>query len=81
MVVYLFQEGRGINIVNKIKAYQLQQNRRDTVDANTDLGLPPDLRSYNVVKDILDELEVVSIDLMTNNPDKISKLLDVGVVV
>jgi GTP cyclohydrolase II len=81
MVVYLFQEGRRINIVNKIKAYQLQQNGRDTVGANTDLGLPPDLRSYNVVKDILDELQVVSIDLMTNNPDKISKLLDVGVVV
>lgn len=81
MVVYLFQEGRGINIVNKIKAYQLQQNGRDTVDANTDLGLPPELRNYNVVKDILDELVVVSVDLMTNNPDKISKLQDVGVVV
>lgn len=81
MVIYLFQEGRGINIVNKIKAYELQQNGRDTVDANTDLGLPPELRNYSVVKDILDELRVVSVDLMTNNPDKISKLQDVGVVV
>jgi len=81
MVIYLFQEGRGINIVNKIKAYELQQNGRDTVDANTDLGLPPELRNYSVVKDILDELGVVSLDLMTNNPDKISKLQDVGVIV
>lgn len=81
MVIYLFQEGRGINIVNKIKAYELQQNGRDTVDANTDLGLPPELRNYSVVKDVLDELGVVSVDLMTNNPDKISKLQDVGVVV
>jgi GTP cyclohydrolase II len=81
MVIYLFQEGRGINIVNKIKAYELQQNGRDTVDANTDLGLPTELRNYSVVKDILDELGVGSVDLMTNNPDKISKLQDVGVVI
>jgi GTP cyclohydrolase II len=81
IVIYLFQEGRGINIVNKIKAYNLQQKGRDTVDANTDLGLPPEMRRYEVVKDILDELQVVSVDLMTNNPDKISKMQDVGVVI
>lgn len=81
ILIYLFQEGRGINIINKIKAYNLQQAGRDTVDANTDLGLPAELRKYDVVKDILDDAGVKSIDLMTNNPDKISKLQDVGVVI
>jgi GTP cyclohydrolase II len=81
ILIYLFQEGRGINIINKIKAYELQQGGRDTVEANTDLGLPPELRNYSAVKDILDEMGVASIDLMTNNPDKIAKLQDVGVVV
>jgi GTP cyclohydrolase II len=81
LVIYLFQEGRGINIINKIKAYELQAEGADTEEANELLGLPPDLRNYDIVKDILDDLEVKSISLMTNNPEKIDQLQSMGVII
>lgn len=81
VVIYLLQEGRGINILNKIKAYDLQSKGVDTVDANEALGLPAEMRQYEVVDDILMDLGVKSIDLMTNNPDKFNKLHSLGVII
>ncbi|HEY0481422.1 MAG TPA: GTP cyclohydrolase II [Kofleriaceae bacterium] len=81
VVVYLVQEGRGIGLGNKIRAYQLQDEGADTVDANLQLGFDPDLRSYDLAAGILADLEVGSVRLMTNNPQKISGLERAGVVV
>ena len=81
LVIYLFQEGRGINIINKIKTYELQSDGINTVEANERLGLPPELRQYGIVRDILFDLEIKSVALMTNNPDKISKLQSTGVII
>ncbi len=81
ILLYLFQEGRGMNILNKIDAYHLQDQGYDTVEANLELGFPDEMREYDVVYDILEDLGVKSINLMTNNPDKINKLSKVGVVV
>jgi GTP cyclohydrolase II len=78
-VVYLRgQEGRGIGLGNKILAYQLQDQGRDTVEANLDLGLPVDTRTYQVAARILAHLGVRSIRLMTNNPGKMEKLAQHG---
>jgi GTP cyclohydrolase II len=72
MVIYLQQEGRGIGLANKIAAYALQDTKGlDTVDANRALGLPDDVREYTAVANILDDLDVRSIRLMTNNPRKV----------
>ena len=79
MILYLFQEGRGINMINKVKAYDLQQKGFDTVSANEFLGIPAEMRSYAVVKDVLKDFSVKSIRLITNNPDKVSKVLDLGI--
>lgn len=81
VLIYLFQEGRGINIINKIKTYALQEKGLDTVDANEFIGLPAELRQYNVVKDILQDLKIKSINLISNNSDKTYKLLDLGIIV
>ncbi|RZL01083.1 MAG: GTP cyclohydrolase II [Rubrivivax sp.] len=81
IVLYLRQEGRGIGLSNKVRAYQLQSRGYDTVDANRALGLPDDARSYEVVPEMLAHFEVPSISLMTNNPDKLSKLTTLGVKV
>ena len=71
IIVYLRQEGRNIGIINKLKAYALQEKGLDTVEANLQLGLPADDRDFNVAIDILKILEVKEINLLTNNPEKI----------
>lgn len=79
VVVYLRQEGRGIGLVNKLKAYALQAQGHDTVDANRLLGLPDDTRRYDAAASILAYLGVQSVSLMTNNPLKIDGLRALGV--
>jgi GTP cyclohydrolase II len=81
VVIYLRQEGRGIGLGNKIRAYALQQQGADTVDANTRLGFAADARRYHSAAEILDDLEVSSVALMTNNPAKVDALRADGVVV
>ena len=72
IILYLRQEGRNIGIINKIKAYQLQEMGFDTVEANLKLGLPADGRDFSVAVEILNILGVEKINLLTNNPDKLS---------
>ena len=81
LVLYLRQEGRGIGLGEKIRAYQLQQQGFDTVDANRELGFADDLRSYHMVRQMLEDLEVRSVALMTNNPTKVDGLRRDGVEV
>ena len=80
-VLYLRQEGRSIGLVNKIRAYALQDKGYDTVDANRCLGLPDDGRNYGVARDMLDYLRVRSVRLLTNNPAKVGALRGLGVKV
>lgn len=70
IIVYLRQEGRNIGIINKLRAYELQEKGRDTVEANLDLGLPADGRDFSVAIEILKQLGVSEINLLTNNPLK-----------
>lgn len=81
VVVYLVQEGRGIGLGNKVRAYQLQDAGADTVDANLQLGFDADHRSYDLAAGILADLGVTSVRLMTNNPQKLSGLEGAGVVI
>ncbi len=81
VLVYLRQEGRGIGLGNKIKAYALQARGHDTFEANRLLGFPDDLRRYDVAAEVLRQLGVRSVDLITNNPRKIAELVDAGVPV
>jgi GTP cyclohydrolase II len=80
-VLYLRQEGRGIGLLNKIKAYRLQELGLDTVEANLYLGFPDEARDYKVAAKMLALLGIESLRLLTNNPDKIDKLRAEGVVV
>jgi 3,4-dihydroxy 2-butanone 4-phosphate synthase / GTP cyclohydrolase II len=82
VLIYLRgHEGRGIGLLAKLQAYQLQEGGRDTVDANLDLGLPADARHYGAATQILKDLGVASVRLMTNNPDKTESLESYGVPV
>jgi 3,4-dihydroxy 2-butanone 4-phosphate synthase/GTP cyclohydrolase II len=81
MVIYLRQEGRGIGLLNKLRAYNLQDEGYDTVDANLILGHQADERDYTVAARILKDWDVASIRLITNNPNKIESLRALGVAV
>jgi 3,4-dihydroxy 2-butanone 4-phosphate synthase/GTP cyclohydrolase II len=79
--IYLRQEGRGIGLANKIKAYSLQSKGLDTVQANTELGFLSDQREYGVAAQILKALGVAQVKMLTNNPQKIAGLTESGIVV
>lgn len=81
VLIYLNQEGRGIGLINKIRAYSLQEKGLDTVDANNTLGLPPDARDYLMAANILKDLNIKNINLLTNNPDKIDQLTRYGIII
>lgn len=78
VVLYMFQEGRGIGLMNKLKAYKLQEMGRDTVEANLELGLPMDARDYGVGAQILRDLGITKLRLITNNPKKRAGLMGYG---
>lgn len=76
VIVYLRQEGRGIGLINKLKAYTLQDEGLNTIDANTHLGFEADARQYDIAIEILKDLGITAIHLLTNNPLKIKALED-----
>lgn len=79
MLLYLRQEGRGIGLLNKIRAYHLQDEGADTVEANERLGFGADMRDYSMCKDMLEHLGVAQVRLMTNNPRKVKALRQLGI--
>lgn len=79
VILYLRQEGRGIGLTNKLKAYALQDQGHDTYEANELLGFKPDERDYDVAAQMLKDLGIKQIDLLTNNPDKLEQLKDYGI--
>jgi len=81
VLLYMRQEGRGIGLINKLKAYKLQEQGFDTVDANIQLGFKPDLRDYGIGAQILKDLGVRKMRLLTNNPRKIKGLEGYGLEV
>ncbi|MBW3524837.1 GTP cyclohydrolase II [Chryseobacterium sp. NKUCC03_KSP] len=80
MIIYLRQEGRNIGIINKLKAYALQEQGLDTVEANLRLGLPADGRNFDVAIDMLKILEVAKVNLLTNNPEKLKAFNNSGIL-
>ena len=81
VILYLRQEGRGIGLLNKIKAYHLQDDGHDTVEANEKLGFGADMRDYSICKPMLDHLQIKQVRLMTNNPRKVKAIAGHGVEV
>ena len=81
LIIYEHQEGRGIGLMNKLRAYELQDHGADTVEANEQLGFESDLRNYSLPGAILRHLGIPSVRLMSNNPDKVKALEDAGIVV
>ncbi|MDY6485862.1 GTP cyclohydrolase II [Acinetobacter faecalis] len=81
VILYLRQEGRGIGLTNKIRAYALQDQGHDTVDANLMLNLPADARRYDMCNIMLDHLKIKEVQLITNNPLKMKALTDLGIKV
>ena len=80
-IFYLRQEGRGIGLLNKIKAYRLQDCGADTVEANEQLGFGADMRDYSILKPMMEHLQIQCLTLMTNNPRKVQAMKDIGVEV
>lgn len=78
-LLYLRQEGRGIGLLNKIKAYKLQDAGADTVEANEQLGFGADMRDYTIVRPMFEHLQIKAVRLMTNNPRKVSALSELGI--
>ncbi|MFP5440464.1 MAG: GTP cyclohydrolase II [Gammaproteobacteria bacterium] len=78
IILYLRQEGRGIGLTNKIRAYKLQDEGKDTVEANVHLGFDADLRDYTICKTMLDSVGALRLRLMTNNPRKVDALKALG---
>ena len=79
VLLYLKQEGRGIGLLNKVKAYQLQDGGADTVEANESLGFGADLRDYSICQSMLAHLSVSQLRLLTNNPKKVAALTELGI--
>ena len=80
-IFYLRQEGRGIGLLNKIKAYKLQDCGLDTVEANEKLGFGADMRDYSMLKPMFEHVGITSVRLMTNNPRKIKALKELGITI
>jgi 3,4-dihydroxy 2-butanone 4-phosphate synthase/GTP cyclohydrolase II len=81
VLLYMAQEGRGIGLMNKLRAYELQENGLDTVEANVELGFAPDMRDYGIGNQILAELGLTTVRLLTNNPKKIIGIEGFGIIV
>lgn len=79
VILYLRQEGRGIGLINKIKAYKLQDAGHDTVEANEKLGFGADMRDYSICRPMLEQLKIKQVRLMTNNPRKVAAITEHGV--
>lgn len=77
-IFYLRQEGRGIGLLNKVRAYNLQDKGADTVEANEKLGFGADMRDYSMLKVMVEHLDIAAVKLMTNNPRKVKALQEIG---